>query len=353
MKPRAVIAALGLLALAVPVIADGERGGPLAVGEVRRVLALPDLNFPEGIAIDDEGTIYVGNRCITGEASMTSEIIKIGVDGRCSLFATLPPAHPDTPGLLGLAVDRDGDVYAALASFDGNSGVYRISRGGRRAVRLAGSEGIVFPNALIFDDLGNLYATDSLLGAIWRSGPDEEFELWVQDELLEPDPEDPFGIPLVGANGIAFFPKPTPRLYVANNERGLVVLVPINPDATAGVPEVVAGDPENPFTLLGTIDGIAVDKNGDVHGVIAGYAVLGAAPLIRIDPDTGAVTPTVTEPDQVAKFDVPLSLAFGTRPPDHTSVFVTNGALRFDDLIPPGPGPGVVQVGVGVPGFRR
>ena len=48
------------------------------------------------------------------------------------------------------------------------------------------------------------------------------------------------------------------------------------------------------------------------------------------------------------QFDVPLSLAFGKVGPERDSVFVTNGDLA----VPPGgPGPSILQAGVGVDGF--
>jgi hypothetical protein len=97
-----------------------------------------------------------------------------------------------------------------------------------------------------------------------------------------------------------------------------------------------------------TIDGIAVDSKGAVYGAIPGHSLLGTHPLIEIDPSTAEVTPIVTSEDQIAKFDVPLSLAFGRGARDEKSVFITNGDLP---IIEGGPGPGVVQAGVGVPGF--
>jgi sugar lactone lactonase YvrE len=346
----------------------------LAIGQVQSIpIGLIDPgrhDTPEGIAIDvSDGTLYVGNRYITGEgadAVLVSEILRRNPDGRVSVFATLPPAHPESQGVLGLTTDPGGDVYAAFASFDpATSGIYRIRAGGRKVARVPGSENMVFPNALSFDHSGNLFATDSV-GAIWRFNPEERKKpgtRWAFGEpLLEPH-DGPvlilgleIELELPGANGIAFA-SPN-QLYVANTEKGLLVRVPIQADGTAGPAEVVAGDVENAFSPIFSIDGIAADAEGNVHAAIPAFGILlgvlgiPASPVVKIDPDvggTGGVEPIVTDLGVAfGSFDVPLSLAFGTLPGEKESVFVTNGAL-FPDLFP-GPGPGVVQVGVGVPG---
>ena len=319
----------------------------LALGETQTILALPVGDNPEGIAVDGPN-IYVGNRRFValGEGFVyESEILKIRANGQVDLFATLPDSLVTSNGVLGLTTDRQGNVYAALDTGDvATRGVWKFSKTQPASERLAGSENMEFPNALTFDDDGNLYATDSLQGAVWRftsDGPAPQ-EPWAQDVLLEPDPSDPLGFPLPGANGIAFF---SDALYVANTEKGLVSRLPINPDGSAGVAGLLAMD----FCLL-TADGIATDKNGDIHVVIPGHVILGlpCAPLVRIDATSGEITPTVFDDPDDPQFDVPLSLAFGTIGPERESVFITNGDLS---IVPGGPGPRILQVGVGVDGF--
>jgi len=323
----------------------------LALGEMQTILELPVGNNPEGIAVDGPN-IYFGNRRIVERGGFDvyeSEILKIRANGRVDLFATLPDSLVDGNGVLGLTTDRQGNVYAALDTRDeATRGVWKFSKTQSTSERLAGSENMVFPNALTFDDAGNLYATDSLLGEVWRftsDGPAPQ-QPWAQDELLEPYPFDPFGFPLPGANGIAFF---SDVLYVANTEKGLVSRLPIKPDGSAGDAELLATD----FSLI-SADGIATDKNGDIHVVIPGYIALEQtfggqfAPLVRIDATSREITPTVFDDPEDPQFDVPLSLAFGAVGPELESVFITNGDLS---IAPGGPGPGILQVGVGVDGF--
>ena len=330
-----------LLCLAMVLFSQGPAAvAQLASGRSELVLSLPPGNGPEGIAVSRDGNLFVGNRQI-GETAVINEILRIAPDGTAVLFARLPDSSPDAQGLLGLTVDPRGNLYAALASFDANHGVWRISRDGKRIERIPGSEEIGFPNALTFDPRGNLYVTDSFGGAIWCSRRGEPFSLWVADPLLEPLIDDPFGFPLPGANGIAFYPPD--NLYVANTERGLIARVRIERNGSAGPVEAVTA-----LFAVPTVDGIAVDVHGQIHAVLPGFSLLGASPLVSIDPVTGAAAPTVVNPVDVSRFDTPLSLAFGGGRWDVRTVLVTNGDLP---VVPGGPGPGVVQVDVGVPGF--
>lgn len=338
------------------------KSGSLPSGAAQTFVHFLEGNSLEGIAIHKDA-IYVGHRRPTVNG-LASEILSIDPDGNVSLFATFdPPASdPAVFGIGGLAIGPGGDVLAAVQTLDPTThGVWRIGAEGEKT-RLPGSELISFPNSLTFDARGNLYVTDSLRftdtgelsGGIWRFEPDGTSELWIEGPLLSPVAiEHPLGIPPVGANGIAFHP-PT-CLYVANSQAGQILEIGINPDGSPTEPNVVAGGP-----CLLTVDGIAVDVNGRIHGTISGFAVLtasapkldlqipsdGVPPVVEVDPATGEVTRDNLAPFD-ASFDFPLSLAF-----DGKSVFVTNGALRgFSPVSIPEPGPSVIEVGVGVRGF--
>jgi sugar lactone lactonase YvrE len=311
-----------------------------APGRSEIVASLPAGSQPEGIAMSRTGTLFVANRR-PGATTVVNQVLRIERDGTATVFALLPESNPEAEGLLGLTIDPGGTLYAAFASFDSNHGVWTISRDGSGIRRVPGSEAIVFPNALTFDAQGTLFATDSFGGAIWRSVRGGSFSLWVEDPLLAPLPDDPFGFPLPGANGIAFYPPDV--LYVANTEQGLLVSVRILPDGRAGAVRAVTA----PFSAP-TVDGIAVDSNGGIHAALPGFALVGASPLVRIDPATGIVTATVIDPTDVTRFDTPLSVVFGGGQWDVRTLLVTNGDLP---VVPGGPGPGVVQVDVGVPGF--
>ena len=304
----------------------------LAPGRVESVLPLiHETDLPEGIALNRQGDIFVGNRRLEGDLRV-SEILRIAPDNSVSVFARLGPSAPDLDaGVLGLAVNEHGDLYAAFSSGDpATHGVWRIGRRGGMS-RLAGSEGMI-PNALAFDARGNLYVTDSREGTIWRFPPAGPGALWLRHSLIAPGP---FGI---GANGIVFVPPAT--LFVASTDQGLIARVPIRPDGSPGDPDVAAAG----FELL-VVDGLAADAHGDLYAAIAGATIFGTAPVVKVDPRTGTITPCT---DELARFDFPTSLAFGKGPRDHKSVYVVNAGLFPEDR--PEAAPSVVRVGVGAPG---
>ena len=278
--------------------------------------------LPEGIAVDKVGNLYVS----LGPPGVTAQIRKISPDGSETVLANF-----EDSGAGGLAVDAPGNVYYAHFSFNPDTqGVYRVTGDGATE-RLPGTEEMLFPNALAFDKVGNLYVSDSTGGAIWRIPRGGSAELWLQHDLLEGVGGIP-EYPPIGANGIAYRHG---SLYVANTEKGLIARIPILTGGDAGDPQVVAEDPG----LYG-LDGIALDVHGNIYA-----ALVLQSKLVRIDPVDGEFTTLLTAADGL---DEPASLAFGTGKGDRQSVFVTNYAL-----FPPHSeeGPAVLKVDVGVPGL--
>jgi sugar lactone lactonase YvrE len=271
--------------------------------------------FPEGIAFDKPGAMYVS-------LAPLGEIRRRSPDGSWSTFANIPPG---TGGLavLGLATSARGTVYAAAPTGAQDwHGVLAIPRHGSPR-RMAGTERIAFPNALAFDHRGNLYVTDSIGGSVWRVSRDGEVAPWIEHEvlagtgLLNPFP--------LGANGIAYSGG---RLYVANTEKKQVVEIPILPSGGAGNPSVVR-------TFTGAsdfLDGIAADVHGNLYVLVAG-----TSELVRIDPRGRATT--VAGPGD--GLSMPASLTFGAHGLDRRSLYVTNFSLP--DFIPM-PAPGVVAI---------
>ena len=317
--------------------ADSYKVPGIDTGQVKNVLPLVYGNNPEGIITDKDGNVYVGNRYYVNDKRQ-AEIIKIRPDGSNNVFAKLPAtAVPGAEGLLGLAMDNSGNLYAGLASYDSTTqGVYKINMNDSSSERLAGSDKVFFPNGLIFDSDDNLYVTDSFSGMIWKYGSDKEFKMWIQDTLLAPLADDPYGSPLPGANGIAFYPPN--NLYVANTERASIVHIQMNNDGTAGTPSITVQS-----LMIASIDGIITDNHGAIYGLVPGYKVIGAYPLVKIDPMTGSIVPAVTDSLQTAKFDVPTSLTFDKGGKDNSKIFVANADLAIS---PGGPGPGVVEVNI-------
>jgi sugar lactone lactonase YvrE len=305
----------------------------LGSGRSETILPLTGLtDMPEGIAVNDQGEIFLGNRRLDGEQRI-GEVLRITPDHRVSVFATLGRSGPGfNEGLAGLAVDAQGDLYAAFISHDpATQGVYRIGRRGGVA-RLPGSEAMLLPDALAFDARGNLYVSDAEDGAIWRFPRAGRGVRWLRHPLLAPRE---IGI---GANGVAFVPPAT--LYVAVTEQNHIVRIPILNDGSPGGASVAAaGGP------LQIIDGLAADVHGNLYAAVVGFSIVGTNPVVRVDPRTGAMTPMAGDP---GAFDWPTSLAFGRGPLDHKGLYVVNSGIFPDGR--PDAAPGVVRLGIGVAG---
>ncbi len=322
--------ALICLGAIVTACSQGSANGKV---EVVKSFEGANLELPEGITIDKTGNMYV-SLGLPGFAGGTSgEIWKISPDGTETVLVEF-----DVPPAAGLAVDASGNVYYAhpTNADDGTTGVYRLTSDGGTE-RLPGTENMFLPNGVAFDEQGNLYASDSIQGAIWRipGGGTADAEIWSQHEFIQGCEEDPFG-----ANGVAYWKG---NFYVANTAKGILVRIPILTDGSAGEPEIAAGvDNCNPDELYG-MDGIALDVDGNVYALL----VL-QNKLVRIDPTDGTYTVLLTGEDD-GLFN-PASIAFGTGKGDQKSVYMSNFAV-----LEPGPegnhGPAVLKFDVGAQGL--
>ena len=232
-------------------------------------------------------------------------------------------------------MDASGNVYYAYPSGDEATGVYRLTPDGDSEL-LPGTEATIVANGLAFDEDGNLYIGDSILG-IWRIPPGGSAELWLQHDLvLGCEPDDPFG-----ANGVAVWED---KLYVANTGQGILTSIPILDDGSAGEPELVAGegDCDAEVKELFGMDGITLDEEGNVYAML----VL-QNKVVKIDPTDGSYTTLLTGEDGLHN---PASVVFGIGEGDETSLFFTNYAV-----LPPvpdaSPGPAVLKLDVGVEGM--
>jgi len=320
MRTRRLIVTAVAAALAVP-------GGLAAASSHVETFVAFDASkgeFPEGIAVDKTGNVYVS-------MIVLNQIRKIDRDGAQSVVTTF-----DVPGLgpAGLTVDPTGTVYAAVGAASPSTletdpayrGVYRVRADGTNQ-RLPRTGAMLFPNDVTLDKRGDVYATDTAGGAVWRIPRDGSAELWADHPLLKGDGRFGFGFP-IGANGIAVRHN---TVIVANTERGLLVEIPIESDGRAGSATVLAESP----ALVGA-DGIALDVLGSVY--------VGINPqntVVRVG-DDGSIATLATADDGLNQ---PSTLAFGTTAGAQKTLFVANFSL-----FSPSPTPGVLKLRVGVPG---
>ena len=279
----------------------------------------------EGMAVDRVGGIYVS-------------VSPLGDLWRIPPGSTQPEpfGHVDgiVPGrdfgMLGLALDVFGNVYAAVQSANPDAvGVWRFDRGTGNATRLPGTESIAIPNGLAFDKQMNLYVTDSFTGAIWRIPWGGSAQVWLQDPALTGDGS--LGL-FLGANGIAYR---NGLFTVTNTERRTVLQIP-----------KIGGQP-GPISVLTNLppgdnpDGVEMDVHGDAFIAMNLQNAIG-----EVHPDGSLDVVASGDP-----LDFPSSIAFGTARGGRTKLFGVNFSISELFGLPPGSGPGVFWLDAGVPGF--
>ena len=287
-------------------------------------------HLPEGVSVDQNGDVYVTlGPPFFLPVEGHGEVRRISQDGtEETLFE-----FPSGPAPAGIVVTRNRGVYFAVPDLTQASvGVYHLTAGGTE--RIAGTEAMLVPNGLAIDRWGATFASDSVLGQIWKAPQwGGNAEPWLTHELLA-------GCGGVGANGVAFWRG---DLYVANTDRGALVRVPIDHMGNPGELEIVAGDADCEIAdELWGMDGIAFDVGGNVYATL----VL-QHKLVRIDLGDGSSEVLLTEEDGLWN---PASLAFGTGRGGSKTLYITNYAV-----LPPVPpanlGPAVLTFDVGVPGM--
>jgi hypothetical protein len=173
------------------------------------------------------------------------------------------PAIPQNSGfMLGLAFDRQENLYAAIASqtSEVQSGVYRIEPDRGNATLFATHPMMQLPNALVFNERGQLYISDSGAATIFLAQPNGTVTEWLSHPLLQGNstfcPNTPDLQINVGANGM-ILDRSKASLFVANSDRASIIRVPIGLNDSAGEPEVFVGpDCEN----LAGADGLVIDE---------------------------------------------------------------------------------------------
>ncbi|MFQ6026346.1 MAG: SMP-30/gluconolactonase/LRE family protein [Dehalococcoidia bacterium] len=278
--------------------------------------------FPEGLAVDRDGNIYAG-------MAPTGEIKKVTPLGKSTTFAQLP--SPGEGFMLGMEFNRAGDLYVLMSSGDPDThGIWRVSSDGESVERFAALEVEGFPNVLTFDRGGNLFVSDTTRGGIWKVDPQGTVSTWSDDPLLQGviPPVSPLGLSL-GANGVAFDASGQ-NLYVAVTEFGRIVRIPVNPDGSAGTAEVFTEDEGNLY------DGITFDSSGNLY-----VAVVGQDRVDVISPE-GDITTLA----QGGVLQNPSDVRLGVGA-DRNTLYIANFALlRFIGLVPGTPRPGLLKITV-------
>ena len=227
------------IAFATPVLADAD-------GVVRFATLPPGPGFPEGIAADRAGRIFVATFDFTNPNVIYVLDRNGKVDATISLTGVLP---------LGMEFDAAGNLY--VANFGGGT-ILKFSppfnSGSLPAqtfdVQCAPACGL---NAITFDAAGDLYVSDSFGGNVFKldmpSGVPSTF-IDGSNPLYDSLKPGNHGFPQFGANGLAF-DAAGQNLYIANTADDRVLRYNVASGALTTFAESVNG-----------ADGIAFDHKG-------------------------------------------------------------------------------------------
>ncbi|QNI08432.1 protein kinase [Mycobacterium kubicae] len=263
-----LVAAIGITALLLNKSSGDD--GPKADPSGQTVLPFTGLNFrlsPGGVAVDNNGTVYVTNQGMYGKvvalATGHSPTVKpfnglyepqgIAVDSSGKLYVSdfnnrvvalgagsnnqveLPFNGLNYPE--GVAVDAQGDVFVADR---GNNRVLEVASGADAQTVLP-FNGLKNPDGVAVDGNGNIYVTDTDNNRVLMLDAGTSNQTVLPFTGLTA----PWGIAVDGAGNV----------YVTEHDNNVVVKLPAG--ATASV--------ELPFNGLNTPLSVAVDKNSNVY----------------------------------------------------------------------------------------
>jgi sugar lactone lactonase YvrE len=230
---------------AVPSVTAHDDDGDDRDGGVVRFATLPNPGpgFPEGIAADTDGNIYVA----TFDFTQPNNIYVFGHDGRLNGKRTVTLGPGSLP--LGLAVRGNrlyvadfgkGDVLKfALPLKTGDLPVETIHVCDNPTTECA-------LNALEFDQAGNVYVSDSFGGRVFKIAGGV-VTTFLTHEMLKPGSH---GFPPFGANGLAFNASGT-HLFIANTADDRILKYDLTAKTLNTFAESING-----------ADGIAFDHRG-------------------------------------------------------------------------------------------
>ncbi len=306
----------------------------LAGCDPRVSIELPgDAVYPEGIAIDDDGEIFVGG---FGNGTIF-RVDPHPIFGSVDVLSAGALSH----GAVGMAVDAahgvllvcdssaTAPVTSALVALDLVSGAVVA----QHPVVPAAVGAPVFCNDVTIDD-GTVYLTDSFGGRVLTLDADAVLtdgvpaDPWSNDADLAAMGQSPFG-----ANGIAVLDG---ELFVVNFDQGtLVHIARTGEGAALDAVAVPLTDTDGAPVLLVGPDGIAASDDGDLLVVENGIFAANDGNRLRavsLAAGVGVVT-TVAE-----DFDIPTTVAQGT----HRTWIVEGQLDHLFGLDPAPPAPFVI-----------
>lgn len=243
---KTLVAAIPIVALLAIALLPAQAGAWTRSPATTFATLPADAANPEGIAVDEDGNVYVTTFAVSRPAGPGTIYVfnsagklqrEVAVAGSSQLLLELA-FHPDTGDLL--VLDFGAGQVLKVDSDTGESEVFASGFGENPGI-----------NVMTFDGAGNVYISDSFQGIVWRTGPNGEgLTAWVDSPLLRTS-----GVPPFGANGLAFNGDES-VLYVSNTGNDTVVRIPLS-NGDPGAPEVFVNS-------INGADGLIIDEDGNL-----------------------------------------------------------------------------------------
>ena len=254
------------------------------------------LSYPQGIALDSSGKIYVAD-----ESAVSVFVYSAGSKGNVAPTATISGSDTDLETPEGVALDSSRNIYVADDgddSCDGTESVYAYSAGSNgnaapSATISGGNTGLCYPYGIALDASGNIYVADEGAASVFVYPP-----LGSSTGLLNEAPIATISgsnTGLSGPYGIAL--DSSGNIYVADLSANSVFAYPALGSSTGLLNEAATGTISGPLTELGEPQFIAVQPPVPPT----------PTPTATATP-TPTVTPTATATTAIS---VPAKLAVG------------------------------------------
>lgn len=329
------------VALAAALVATALTSRAAEFGDVSVLAQVPAPGFPEGIAVKGD-RVYVAGPATLGTAinNQASRVWEYSASSGAltRTFLTqgeqvLGAEHANSC----IAFDGQGRLYVLNTQI----GPYRldVSSGAQQSyappipdlnpclptdgpqAECTTSPGVTppLPNDLAFDDLGNMYVTDSMQATIFRipagGGP---AQVWFHDYRL-------FG-PYIGVNGLRLSPDRTKVFLSVTNDLlgiGRIYTLPL-----VDAPKATDLQVFHNYILGEGPDGFAFGASGKLYVTLA---LPGSSGISVLNPD-GTEAARIKNPllSPTKPFDAPANLAFDGK----GNVLVTNHAFATGLLLP-------------------
>ncbi len=319
------MASLSFLVFFGLLVASTAHAETRSVNVADRAINSAPLLGPEGIVLGADGTAYISER--------DGKIRRVLSDGSVEEFAdlnTYPGERKKPIGAIGLAMDKEGDIYAAtLTALDG--AVLKIAGPGKPDAGKVTMYryGINSANFILVDDeSGTMYVSDSsmLSGGVFRFDMNDDS---LTGSVANPKKES------LGkysyANGLELSPDKK-WLYVAETTKGRVSRINLD----TGESEVFAD-------IGGWADGLLIDaerellfvadnKGGRIVAVDFSGKIVGDAHLMGKEDQCAPACLVFSDPDTIVFTDLwkaSLLRALIGRPQSHSYVY----KISVDEIV--------------------